>query len=405
VFKLLKNKIIYLCFLIFTIALGIYKDGYISTILFYTALLLPVVSLSLILFTMASFRLLENVDQRIVVKGDVITYTYEISNHTKLLFCPMTIEFTDSKVLFKDTILGEEDEFILYPDEVKKAVKKVDCRYRGSYYIGIQSISIRDFFNLFTIKFKSIENPKILVYPKIRELIQVNKYTSLIESNESIVSKTNKDPSIFSNVRDYQSGDPLKAIHWKLSAKHGKLLVKENEGNINSRTKIIINYDSLPFSFEYNVVMQDYIIECVVATIKYLLENNTPTYLSYYKFDMQYISGSNINDFGQFYNVLANMMFSGREFISILEKELGSFAQYANIMIFTPYITKELSEYILLNRARIPDINIYIINENKCEVGSILTDQDKQPLVNLLSNNIKVYKISYENELCRLEVA
>ncbi|HPU42144.1 MAG TPA: hypothetical protein PKY26_07065, partial [Acetivibrio clariflavus] len=71
----------------------------------------------------------------------------------------------------------------------------------------------------------------------------------------------------------------------------------------------------------------------------------------------------------------------------------------------TPYITKELSEYILLNRARIPDINIYIINENKCEVGSILTDQDKQPLVNLLSNNIKVYKISYENELCRLEVA
>lgn len=354
---------------------------------------------------MASFRLLETVDQRIVVKGDVITYTYEISNHTKLLFCPMTIKFTDSKILFKDTVLGDEDEFILYPDEVKKAVKKVDCRYRGSYNIGIQSVSIRDFFNLFTIKFKSIENPKILVYPKIRELVQANKYSSLIESTESIVSKTKKDPSIFSNVRDYQSGDPLKSIHWKLSAKQGELMVKENEGNINSRTKIIINCDSLPFSFEQNIVMQDYIIECVVATIKYLLENNTPIYLSYYKFDSQFISGSTNNDFGQFYNALANMMFSGKEFINIMKKELGSFKQYASVMIFTPYITKELSEYIILNRTKIPDINVYIINENKCEVSSCLSVQDKQPLVELLSNNIKIYKISYENELCRLEVA
>lgn len=373
--------------------------------LFYSALILPIVSLSFVMFTMASFRLLETVDQRVVVKGDVIIYTYELSNHTKLLFCPMTIQFTDSKILFKDTALGEEDEFILYPDEVKKAVKKVDCRYRGSYNIGIQSISIRDFFNLFTIKFKSIENPKILVYPKIRELSQANKYASLIESTESIVSKTNKDPSIFSNVRDYRSGDSLKTIHWKLSAKQGELLVKENEGSINSRTKIIINCDRLPFSFEHNVVIQDYIIESVVATIKYLLENNTPSHLSYYKFDSQYISGCNNNDFGLFYNALANMMFSGKEFINILKKELNSFKEYANIMIFTPYITKELSDYIILNRPRIADISVYIINEKKCEAGSYLMTQNKQPLVDLLSNNIKIYKISYENELCRLEVA
>lgn len=403
--KLLKNRIIYLCFLSFTIILGIYKDGYLSTMLFFSALLLPLVSLSLTLFTLTSFRLLENVDQRIVVKGDVITYTYTISNHTKLLFCPMTITFTDSKVLFKDTILGEEDEFILYPDEVKKAVKRVDCRYRGSYYIGIQAISIRDFFNLFKLDFKSIENPKILVYPKIRELEEDNKNTSLIETTESIVSKTNKDPSIFSNVRDYQAGDSLKTIHWKLSAKQAKLLTKEYEGSVNCHTKIIINSDSLPFNFEQNVVIQDYIIESVVATIKYLLQNNTPTSLAYYKHDDQSISGSNNNDFGQFYNALANMMFSGKEFINILKKELNSSKQYANTMIFTPYVTKELSEYIILNRPRLADVSVYIISETKCEVGNSLTVQDKQPLLQLFSNNIKIYKISYENELCRLEVA
>lgn len=404
-FKLLKNRIIYLCFLGFTIILGIYKDGYLSTMLFFSALLLPLVSLSFTLFTLTSFRLLENVDQRIVVKGDAVTYTYNISNHTKLLFCPMTITFTDSKVLFKDTILGEEDEFILYPDEVKKAVKRVDCRYRGSYYIGIQAISIRDFFNLFKLNFKSIENPKILVYPKIRELEEDNKSTSLIETTESIVSKTNKDPSIFSNVRDYQAGDSLKTIHWKLSAKQTKLLTKEYEGSVNCHTKIIINSDSLPFNFEQNVVIQDYIIESVVATIKYLLENNTPISLAYYKHDNQSISGSNNNDFGQFYNALANMMFSGKEFINILKKELNSTRQYANTMIFTPYVTKELSEYIILNRPRLADISVYIISETKCEVGNSLTAQDKQPLLQLFSNNIKIYKISYENELCRLEVA
>lgn len=404
-FKLLKNRIIYLCFLSFTIILGIYKDGYLSTMLFFSALLLPAVSLFLTLFTRAAFTLLENVDQRIVVKGDIVTYTYKISNNTKLLFCPLAITFTDSNVLFKDTILGEKDEFILYPDEVKTAVKKVDCRYGGSYYIGIQAITIRDFFNLFSISFNAIENPKILVYPKIRELGQDNENNSLLETTESIVSKTNKDPSIFSNVREYQAGDSLKTIHWKLSAKQGELLTKQYEGSVNSRTKIIINSDSLPFSFEQNVVMQDYIIEGVIATIKYLLENNTPASLVYYKFENQYISGSNNNDFGQFYSALANMMFSGKEFINILKKELKSSTQYANTMIFTPYITKNLSQLIISNRPRLADISVYIINETKCEVGSSLIVQEKEPLLELLANDIKIYKISYENELCRLEVA
>jgi hypothetical protein len=403
--KLLKNRILYLCFLVFTIILGIYKDGYLSTMLFFGALVFPLISLSFAFFTLTSFRLLENVDQRIVVKGDVITYSYKISNHTKLLFCPMTITFTDSKVLFKDTILGEEDEFILYPDEVKETAKRVDCRYRGCYHIGIQVISIRDFFNLFKLNFKSIENPKILVYPKIRELEEGNKNTSLIETTESIVSKTNKDPSIFSNVRDYRAADSLKTIHWKLSAKQSKLLTKQYEGSVNCHTKIIINSDGLPFNFEQNVVIQDYIIESVVATIKYLLQNNTPLRLAYYKHDNQSISGNNNNDFGQFYNALANMMFSGKEFISILKKELNGSRQYINTMIFTPYVTKELSEYIILNRLKLTDISVYIINEAKCEVGNSLAVQDKQPLLKLISNNIKIYKISYENELCRLEVA
>lgn len=403
-FKLLKNRIIYICFLCFTIALGIYKDGYLSTMLFFCALLLPVVSISLTLFTLTSFRLLENVDQRIVVKGDVVTYSYQISNHTKLLFCPMSIKFTDSKVLFKNTVLGEEDEFILYPDEVKTAVKKVDCRYGGSYYIGIKAINIRDFFSLFSLSFKAIENPKILVYPKIRELGQDNDNT-LLETTESIVSKSNKDPSIFSNVREYRSGDSLKSIHWKLSAKRGELLTKEYEGSVNSHTKIIINSDGLPFSFAHNLVMQDYIIEGVVATIKYLLENNTPVSLVYYKFENRYISGSDNNSFGQFYNALASMMYSGNEFINILKKETGSSKQYAKTIIFTPYITKGISQFITSNRLQLADISVYIINEVKCEVGSIIAVQDKQPLFELLSNGIKTYKISYENELCRLELA
>lgn len=45
-------------------------------------------------------------------------------------------------------------------------------------------------------------------------------------------------------IIDYSGADPLKLVHWRLSAKHGKLKVKEMTADV--QTPVIIDIDLLP---------------------------------------------------------------------------------------------------------------------------------------------------------------
>jgi uncharacterized protein (DUF58 family) len=49
------------------------------------------------------------------------------------------------------------------------------------------------------------------------------------------------DSSEFMSLRDYQQGDPLKRIHWKSFAKHGKLIVKEYQDEYFVRRALLLD--------------------------------------------------------------------------------------------------------------------------------------------------------------------
>jgi hypothetical protein len=388
-----------------TIILGIYRDGYVSSILFFMTLVVPLVSYILAVITKETFKLYESIDRRIVVKGDVVTYTYRIYNSTPFLCCPMSIVFTDSKVLFKGSILEEQDEFILYPKEVRESIKTVDCNYRGGYYIGIDKVVVRDFLNLFSLSYKNGEKQKVVVYPLIRELRESDKKELVIDATESIISVSRFNPSVFSSIRDYIPGDSKKQIHWKLSAKHGNLLTKEFEGSLNNKSKILLNSDALPFGFQENIVIEDYMIEGIVSVVNYLLMNNTPVTMSYYRFQEKHLSGVSSKDFGAFYLVLAELSFGEECFKETLIKAFRTSQNNMELLIFTPFITKELSDCIIKMKPSHLNIKIYIIDANKTLLSHYIEMLDKRCIYELIAVGITVYKISFEKGLCRLEVA
>lgn len=68
-----------------------------------------------------------------------------------------------------------------------------------------------------------------------------------------------------SRIADYRGGEPLKLIHWKLSARHGELKVKELSAA--ARPPVIIEADLLPGGLEERLRCASYLIST------YLREN------------------------------------------------------------------------------------------------------------------------------------
>lgn len=52
------------------------------------------------------------------------------------------------------------------------------------------------------------------------------------------------DPFLISGVREYQSGDPMKTINWKASAKKGDWMVNQPDYTANTRLMLILNVES-----------------------------------------------------------------------------------------------------------------------------------------------------------------
>lgn len=382
------------------------KGGYVPTMLFFMSIMLPILSFGWLIFTYHAFKIVQSLDKREVVKGESVIYNYEIQNLTPFLFCPMQIFFYGDQILFKKNQLMKSCEVILGQKAMHSTSIVVDCVYRGSYFLGIEKIVMRDFFNLFTLTFANIEKQKVLVFPLIREIKHMFMRNAVSEATESIISFDKFDSSLFTDVRDYRSGDSFRSIHWKLSSKYNQLITKEFEGNVNNKSKIFINSDALPFSFEENIVIEEYVVEGAVALIKYLLENNTPTEMYWYKSESKRIYGTKMKEFGRFYGVLTQMVFGGTNFLEkVLIKGMERQHENNNFIIFTAYIDNKMSEYLIRKKRQNATINVFIVDVINSEFTRCIETLDQEPKYNLMTHGVNVYKIIFENGMCRLEVA
>lgn len=117
--------------------------------------------------------------------------------------------------------------------------------YCGTIGVQIYKIYIKDFFHIIPFRisrrilFKQSVLPDLEVVP-----LEVTKSVSFFndEYDEFYEDHSGNDPSEVFEIRDYKEGDKLQRIHWKLSSKKDKLMVKEFSDPIVINT--ILLYDT-----------------------------------------------------------------------------------------------------------------------------------------------------------------
>lgn len=115
---------------------------------------------------------------------------------------------------------------------------------RGVHNISSVSVESKGLFGLFRRRRRFTRADSVLVYPKWERITQVG----ILESSVGVAEgRSNSRSGIeIAGTRRYVSGDPYRNIHWRNSARTGRLAVKEFDSWSERSVAIIVDADNLP---------------------------------------------------------------------------------------------------------------------------------------------------------------
>lgn len=101
--------------------------------------------------------------------------------------------------------------------------------HAGKYEVGVGSAIVADPLRLWHRKITAGDKVYITVLPETFDmgLELTGSSWSMPESDRYVDGKSGNDPGEVRGIREYVAGDSIKNIHWKLSEKVDKLLVRE----------------------------------------------------------------------------------------------------------------------------------------------------------------------------------
>lgn len=107
---------------------------------------------------------------------------------------------------------------------VKGSVK---FRFRGTYEIGVTSYYVYDFFRIFRVRSQMNSFTSVYVLPRKLTLDAGDAFSVSDSAMRTVKAPYVYDKLEVADIRDYQPGDSLKSIHWKLSSKSEEFIVND----------------------------------------------------------------------------------------------------------------------------------------------------------------------------------
>ena len=241
-------------------------------------LALPLVSYLVTRFVFSRLQTSVSCHSSFAVSDETISCELLLDNPTifPLLDCTLTYQISSS----------------FYPCDQQRnlicpAYSKGDFRFQiplsfhrsGCYQITLYSLTAHDYLHFFHFSKSLLCEKEITIYPKRNKSIYFDA-TSYGEGFDEFeeASKTGNISSNVTDIREYQPGDRLQKIHWKLSAKIDKLMVKENEQTSSSQFTVLLELfqpDAASDCLEMSL-SNGYSIACS------LLEKKEPFFFSFY---------------------------------------------------------------------------------------------------------------------------
>lgn len=361
--------------------------GAVSYGIFWGITLIPAISLIYLIFVYANLRILQQIESRDMVCGQPVPYFFILQNDSFCVFASISVNLFSTFSSVED--LPGDTEYELLPGDKYAFETRLTCKYRGEYEVGVKEVIMTDFFRLFKIRYRIPGTIKALVLPKITRVATLNSMDSLaaLPQRESLKERT--IPDIV--VRDYTSGDSLKQIHWKATAREQKLKVRSLRGEEKQGISLLLDTTRHGKSPKDYLPIEDKILEISLAIGIFLAEKNTPftAYFSQKDIASSHLEG--LGDFDGFYRQVSEIRFDQEEnfrktFVEITESGTLSDCK----IIFC--VLHRLNEDILNLAERIERSGSLVILY-------LVTDENAQDYVRQSNERLKIIAIPIDSAL------
>lgn len=174
-------------------------------------------------------------------RGDDIAFTVHFRNTSPLYFFRIEAYFYVSD-LFGGIASEAMTTLSLAPFETYDLGFTTKFEHIGTYTAGMNRLVICDFLHLFTAEIPGDRTQMVHVTPRVQSLEQLELSTESQTEAQRPRKSVFADSLDYAYVRPYVPGDPLKTIHWKLSARTDGYMTRLFEENTNPGVAIVLDF-------------------------------------------------------------------------------------------------------------------------------------------------------------------
>lgn len=201
-------------------------------------------------------------------RGEEFTVTLQAHNKS---WAPLVwVSTTDELPTGLFALSPRKAVYALAPGQRVTFDYRTQGRFRGVFRVGPLHIEAGDPWGLEVLRGRIDLFDEVVVYPKVHPLSGIGLPSSLPIGELHAQQRFYEDPARTSGVREYQPGDPLKRMHWKASARTGRLHVREYSPTIALETTVFLNLNDEEYEVQSIDHMSEFAIE-VAASLSYHL--------------------------------------------------------------------------------------------------------------------------------------
>ncbi|MGD0780460.1 MAG: DUF58 domain-containing protein [Dehalococcoidales bacterium] len=186
--------------------------------------------------------------------GEEVVLEIEVSNRKPLPLPWLKIEddLPEKLILLKGKASPSHEDRVtltnIFPIGMYHRVKRrfpIKCPLRGAFIFGPTRLESGDLFGFFRRDMEIEKLDYLLVYPRLVPLEKLGISSRQLFGDIRLKQHLFQDPVLTAGVREYHSGDALKRIHWKSTARLGRLQTKIYEPTTTIDISIFLDVRTL----------------------------------------------------------------------------------------------------------------------------------------------------------------
>jgi len=133
----------------------------------------------------------------------------------------------------------------LAPGTTARAAYRVPTQRRGRFEIGPLRASVGDPFGLSSRTWRAAGLDEVIVQPRVHEVMPLPEGggEDLDSDDRRVVGRLDVTGE-FLMLREYASGDDLRRVHWKSTARHQRLMIRQDESRRRAPLLVLLDVRS-----------------------------------------------------------------------------------------------------------------------------------------------------------------